>query len=147
MSTISKEPWQVIPITKQMGQGTNVLVQTDTTSSEGKTGVSITQNVNQIQENQKFDTADKIEVKPLNGGGLKKSKNEYMLFYKDKSWLYKNNNGMNQKDIEISIVEDFMKKKNKNTEYMLKIRNLKNHKDTFYVVRQTQRNRIRKLYN
>jgi hypothetical protein len=148
MSTVSKETWQVIPITKQMGQTTNVVVQTDTTSSEGKTGVSITQNVNQIQENQKFDTANQIEVKSLNGGGSKKSQ-QYMLFYKDKSWLYqkKSDKGMNQTDLEMSIVKDFMEKKNKKTEYLLKIRNIKKQKDTFYVVRPTQHHRIRKLYD
>lgn len=147
MSQSVKQPWEVIPITKQMGQAANVIVQSDTTSEAGKSNVSITQNSNQIQENQKFDTANQIEVKPLNGGS-KKSNMEYMLFYKDKSWLYKMEKGMGrQNEMEMSIVKDFMEKKNKKTEYMVKLRNLQKMKDSFYVIRQTQRNRIRKLYD
>lgn len=133
------EPWQVIPITKQMGQTANIIVQSNTNNQE-------TQNINQIQENQKYDTVNKMDVKPLGGGG-KKNGLEYMLFYKDKSWLYQMDGKMKEKDAEESIVEDFMKKKNIKTEYLLKIRNLKKQKDSLYVVRQTQRNRIRKLYD
>lgn len=138
MST-TKEPWQVIPITKQMGQTANIIVKTDGPNQAA-------QNVDQIQENQKFDTVNQMDVKPLGGGGKKRGE-EYMLFYKDKSWLYKMNDKMKEKDAEESIVSDFMKKKNIKTEYLLKIRNLKKQKDSLYVVRQTQRNRIRKLYD
>jgi hypothetical protein len=145
MSQSTKQPWEVIPITKQMGQTTNVIVQSDTTTEAGKSNVSITQNSNQIQENQKFDTANQIEVKPLNGGSKKKM--EYMLFYKDKSWLYKMEKNVSQNEMEMNIVKDFMEKKNKKTEYMVKLRNMQKMKDSFYVIRQTQRNRIRKLYD
>ena len=137
--TNTKESWQVIPITKQMGQTANVIVKTDGPNQAA-------QNVNQIQENQKYDTVNQMNVKPLGGGG-KKNVLEYMLFYKDKSWLYQMDGKMKEKDAEESIVEDFMNKKNMKTEYLLKIRNLKKQKDTLYVVRQTQRNRIRKLYD
>ena len=138
MST-TKEPWEVIPITKQMGQTANIIVQTNTNNQ-------ITQNVDQIKENQQYDTVNNMDIKPLGGGGKKTGK-EYLLFYKDKSWLYKMDDKMKEKDAEENIVYDFMKKKNIKTEYLLKIRNLKKQKDSLYVVRQTQRNRIRKLYD
>ncbi len=147
MSSTTKEPWQVIPITKQMGQTTNVIVQTDTTSASGKSTEAISQNSNQITENQKFDTVNQMDVKPLGGGS--KERVEYKVTFKEKEWMYKMNKKMgSEKEMEESIVKDFMnKKKNIKTEYMLKLTNVKKEKDSFYIVRQTQKNRIRKLYD
>ncbi len=140
MSTPAKEPWQVIPITKQMGQTTNVIVQTNSTNQAA-------QNANQITENQKYDTINQTNVKPLGGGS--KEGVTYKLTFKEKEWMYKMDKKMgSEKEMEESIVKDFMnKKKNIKTEYMLKLRNMKKEKDSFYIVRQTQRNRIRKLYD
>ena len=71
MSNVNKNPWDVIPITQTMNTQ-KVILQSDPNSASGKTMIDVQKNINQINENTKYDNIQNVEIKSLGGGNRKR---------------------------------------------------------------------------
>ncbi len=144
-STITKQGWEVIPITKQMNMNTNgqtIIVQTDPTSSSGKSTGDIQQNIVQSQENSKYDNVQDMNVKPLNGGNKKKM--GFTLYHKGREIEYEGGKGMKAKD----IVENFIDSRKLKRECLVRVLQHSNNKNSLFKVRNVEKRneRIIDLY-
>jgi hypothetical protein len=154
MSNVNKNPWDVIPITQTMNTQ-KVILQSDPNSASGKTMIDVQKNINQINENTKYDNIQNVEIKPLGGGNRKRkqkmtqnitSKNNsktYVVEYKNKKKEIQVHTNVN----EIDGLEMFLKKNHFQKDILVKIweKGKANQKELYHI-KNTLRNRIQKLY-
>jgi hypothetical protein len=154
ISNVNKNPWDVIPITQTMNTQ-KVILQSDPNSASGKTMIDVQKNINQINENTKYDNIQNVEIKPLGGGNRKRkqkmtqnitSKNNsktYVVEYKNKKKEIQVHTNVN----EIDGLEMFLKKNRFQKDILVKIweKGKANQKELYHI-KNTLRNRIQKLY-
>ncbi len=142
-TTVTKQSWEVIPITKQMNtNGQSIIIQTDPTSQSGKSTNDINQNIQQSQENSKYDNVQGMNVKPLNGG-KRERKNMFSLYFKGKEYKYEGEKGMKAKD----VVTNFVEKRNLKRECLVRVKENNKNEILFKVRNSGKKNdRISLLY-
>ncbi len=138
MSGTSVPSWEVIPITKTLqNQTEKVIVETDMTSSTGKAMTDIKTNMNQSNENSKYDTVNVGEIKPLNGG--KKNEKRVSIKYKNEKKVYKVGN-------EEEAIREYMREKNLKNDRMVLVYGGNRKKGDMYHLKSGQNMSYRKLY-
>ncbi len=138
----STQPWEVIPITRTFqNDQTKIIIQNDPTSNTGKTSSDIQQNMNQANENTKYDTINPDTVKPLTGG---KKRNEYEIEFRNKKYGYMLD--YDDENEELRVLERFMNQKKFKCDHMVKLVNKTLKTENLYHIKNTKTNRIRKLY-
>jgi len=138
MSGTSVPSWEVIPITKTLQNANEkVIVETDMTSSTGKAMSNITNNMNQSNENSKYDTVNAGEIKALNGG--KKNEKRVSIKYKNEKKVYKVEN-------EDEAIREYMKEKNIKNDRMVVVYGGSKKNGDMYHLKSGQGMSYRKLY-
>lgn len=150
MSNSNKNPWDVTPITQSINTQ-KIILQSDPNSASGKTMIDVQKNINQINENTKYDNIQNLEIKPLGGGNRKRQMKQtnrnnhktYYIEYKNKKHeihIDKNKN-------EMDSLELFIKKNRFQKDILVSIwEKGKSNKKELYHIKNTLRNRIHKLY-
>jgi hypothetical protein len=150
MSNLNKNPWDVTPITQSINTQ-KIILQSDPNSASGKTMIDVQKNINQINENTKYDNIQNLEIKPLGGGNRKRQMKQtnrdnhktYYIEYKNK----KHEIRMDKDKNEIDSLELFIKKNRFQKDILVSIwEKGKSNKKELYHIKNTSRNRIHKLY-